>query len=367
VRQPSSSSINSSSSGRGSLARQALRSASPVASSTASRPRSSTDTIDYAVVDADDPALLESNGLGYDAAANAAYWATRPVPVVARVLAIAKEFGWWWLVTQARHKGNDRAAAAALREVRCHLRLVDGCSSKQCQVMQKAGQQLLCGVVGTAQAPYSREHACMRAHASGKTSAMVLPFVVQHCVSVQDCTAAGREWRMLPCCVTTQVSCSTTLLVLDTPRSHPSHPLSPIHPSWRGLLQVLVRLGPAFVKIGQALSSRPDVMPPDYLVELELLQDRIPPFPTAAALVTLQQELGPVGSVSAAAGSVTHCSLPWASYGLCSKKPSITYHACFGVMRPPHCTYGIHRLTSVLLHHHITTKHTPQTGIQPVW
>lgn len=37
-------------------------------------------------------------------------------------------------------------------------------------------------------------------------------------------------------------------------------------------LQVLVDLGPAFVKIGQALSSRPDVLPPEYIEELELLQ-----------------------------------------------------------------------------------------------
>ena len=57
-------------------------------------------------------------------------------------------------------------------------------------------------------------------------------------------------------------------------------------------MQVLVRLGPAFVKIGQALSSRPDVMPPEYLVELELLQDRIPPFPSEAALETVEEDLG---------------------------------------------------------------------------
>jgi predicted unusual protein kinase regulating ubiquinone biosynthesis (AarF/ABC1/UbiB family) len=48
--------------------------------------------------------------------------------------------------------------------------------------------------------------------------------------------------------------------------------------------QVLVDLGPAFVKIGQALSSRPDVLPPAYLAELELLQDRIPPFSDTEAL-----------------------------------------------------------------------------------
>lgn len=48
-------------------------------------------------------------------------------------------------------------------------------------------------------------------------------------------------------------------------------------------VQVLVSLGPAFVKIGQALSSRPDVLPPAYLHELEKLQDRIPPFSTEDA------------------------------------------------------------------------------------
>lgn len=41
---------------------------------------------------------------------------------------------------------------------------------------------------------------------------------------------------------------------------------------------VLTSLGPAFVKIGQVASSRPDVVPPMYLRELEKLQDRIPPF-----------------------------------------------------------------------------------------
>ncbi|GLC37172.1 hypothetical protein PLESTB_000987700 [Pleodorina starrii] len=58
------------------------------------------------------------------------------------------------------------------------------------------------------------------------------------------------------------------------------------------LKDVLVRLGPAFVKIGQALSSRPDVLPPPYIAALEALQDRIPPFPDQAAMAVLQSELG---------------------------------------------------------------------------
>ena len=43
---------------------------------------------------------------------------------------------------------------------------------------------------------------------------------------------------------------------------------------------VLERLGPAYVKIAQAVSTRVDILSPAYLMEVELLQDRVPPFPT---------------------------------------------------------------------------------------
>lgn len=58
------------------------------------------------------------------------------------------------------------------------------------------------------------------------------------------------------------------------------------------LRSALVQLGPAFVKIAQAVSSRPDVIPPAYLEELSLLQDRIAPFSTEIALDIIEQELG---------------------------------------------------------------------------
>lgn len=58
------------------------------------------------------------------------------------------------------------------------------------------------------------------------------------------------------------------------------------------LRSALVQLGPAFVKIAQAVSSRPDVIPPAYLEELSLLQDRIAPFSTEIALDMIEQELG---------------------------------------------------------------------------
>ncbi|KAL5213818.1 hypothetical protein ABZP36_002970 [Zizania latifolia] len=58
------------------------------------------------------------------------------------------------------------------------------------------------------------------------------------------------------------------------------------------LRRILLELGPAFVKIAQAVSSRPDVIPPAYLDELSLLQDRIAPFSTEVAFSIIEKELG---------------------------------------------------------------------------
>ncbi|KAK9271169.1 hypothetical protein L1049_026758 [Liquidambar formosana] len=58
------------------------------------------------------------------------------------------------------------------------------------------------------------------------------------------------------------------------------------------LRKILVELGPAYVKIAQAVSSRPDLIPPSYLEELSLLQDQITPFSTEVAFNTIEQELG---------------------------------------------------------------------------
>ncbi|XP_057550217.1 uncharacterized aarF domain-containing protein kinase At1g71810, chloroplastic isoform X1 [Amaranthus tricolor] len=58
------------------------------------------------------------------------------------------------------------------------------------------------------------------------------------------------------------------------------------------LRSILVELGPAYVKIAQAISSRSDLIPPLYLEELSLLQDRITPFSNDMAFNTIEQELG---------------------------------------------------------------------------
>jgi hypothetical protein len=60
----------------------------------------------------------------------------------------------------------------------------------------------------------------------------------------------------------------------------------------RELLALVSRLGPSFVKIGQALSARPDLLPRPYLEALAELQDRIPPFDDATAYSLIEQELG---------------------------------------------------------------------------
>src|SRR5579859_5321886 len=54
----------------------------------------------------------------------------------------------------------------------------------------------------------------------------------------------------------------------------------------------LEELGPVFVKFGQVLSTRRDLLPPDISDELAKLQDRVPPFPGAQARAMVEKSLG---------------------------------------------------------------------------
>lgn len=58
------------------------------------------------------------------------------------------------------------------------------------------------------------------------------------------------------------------------------------------LREALEKLGPIFVKFGQVLSTRPDLIPPDLAEELAKLQDRVPPFSPEKALAIVQHAYG---------------------------------------------------------------------------
>lgn len=60
----------------------------------------------------------------------------------------------------------------------------------------------------------------------------------------------------------------------------------------RQLCELLTDLGPAFIKAGQAISTRPDLVPPVVLEELSALQDQLPPFSNTMAMACIAEDLG---------------------------------------------------------------------------
>lgn len=63
-------------------------------------------------------------------------------------------------------------------------------------------------------------------------------------------------------------------------------------PSVPPVVRALTALGPAYIKFGQILSTRPDVVGPAMALELQVLQDKLPPFPLAEARQVVTQESG---------------------------------------------------------------------------
>lgn len=62
--------------------------------------------------------------------------------------------------------------------------------------------------------------------------------------------------------------------------------------------ELITELGASFIKIGQAVSIRPDILSPAYLNELQKLQDQVPPFPQSQALQIVEENFGvPVDAV----------------------------------------------------------------------
>ncbi|WP_069790430.1 ABC1 kinase family protein [Cyanobacterium sp. IPPAS B-1200] len=63
------------------------------------------------------------------------------------------------------------------------------------------------------------------------------------------------------------------------------------HKRAKWLVDKLIELGPTFIKIGQALSTRPDLIPVEYITELSKLQDRVPAFASEEAIALIEAEL----------------------------------------------------------------------------
>ncbi|CDO99419.1 unnamed protein product [Coffea canephora] len=58
------------------------------------------------------------------------------------------------------------------------------------------------------------------------------------------------------------------------------------------LREIVTSLGPAYIKLGQALSIRPDILSPAAMIELQKLCDKVPSFPDDVAMALLEEELG---------------------------------------------------------------------------
>ena len=80
---------------------------------------------------------------------------------------------------------------------------------------------------------------------------------------------------------------------------------------WERVRMILEELGPTFVKFGQIMSTRPDMIPHELIPELEKLQDRVPPFSTEDAKQIIEEELG--SSVGRIFKDFTDCPIAAAS------------------------------------------------------
>ncbi|MBU3654175.1 MAG: ubiquinone biosynthesis regulatory protein kinase UbiB [Limnohabitans sp.] len=103
------------------------------------------------------------------------------------------------------------------------------------------------------------------------------------------------------------------------------------------LREALERLGPIFVKFGQVLSTRRDLLPPDIAQELALLQDRVPPFPTEVAVATIERAFGrPVDEVFAQfeREPVASASIAQVHFGVLRTRDGQEREVAIKVLRP---------------------------------
>lgn len=81
----------------------------------------------------------------------------------------------------------------------------------------------------------------------------------------------------------------------DTPASWLARMVPPVReglPLWERVRRAIEELGPTFIKIGQVLSTRPDILPPGLIEQLEQLRDKISPLPPEVMVPAIELELG---------------------------------------------------------------------------
>ena len=102
------------------------------------------------------------------------------------------------------------------------------------------------------------------------------------------------------------------------------------------LRNLLISLGPTYVKLGQVLSSRQDLLPAPYIKELRTLQDSVPPFDDDLAKRILAAELGPTGSRNLELGSapIASASLGQVYRGTLKKPDGTVEEVAVKVQRP---------------------------------
>jgi ubiquinone biosynthesis protein len=108
-------------------------------------------------------------------------------------------------------------------------------------------------------------------------------------------------------------------------------------PRGQRLRLALERLGPIFVKFGQVLSTRRDLLPADIADELARLQDRVPPFDSAIAVATIERSFRrPIDSIfiSFEREPVASASIAQVHFATLKDKHGMLRHVAVKVLRP---------------------------------
>lgn len=108
-------------------------------------------------------------------------------------------------------------------------------------------------------------------------------------------------------------------------------------PRGQRLREALEQLGPIFVKFGQVLSTRRDLMPPDIADELALLQDRVPPFDSDISIATIERAFRkPLNEVfiSFEPTPVASASIAQVHFAVIRDRHGIEHEVAVKVLRP---------------------------------